>query len=174
MSSRITGKERDSETGLDYFGARYFSEAQGRFSSPDPKQFSKRTIENPQKWNKYAYVLNNPLALFGPDGQKELRVTIRAFIPDAKVKVPILGFIQKGDGRSFSTAPNVSSRAQATLSPSKRTRPKSAQPLVGKPSFSTSGSTLDVYGLFTASGNANVAGNVAMNTRLSDGWFHCP
>jgi RHS repeat-associated protein len=30
-----TGKERDAETGLDYFGARYFSGAQGRFSSPD-------------------------------------------------------------------------------------------------------------------------------------------
>ena len=63
-----TGKERDGETGLDYFGARYFSGAQGRFTGTDPKAFSKRTIENPQKWNKYAYVLNNPLALFDPDG----------------------------------------------------------------------------------------------------------
>jgi hypothetical protein len=32
----LTGKERDNETGLDYFGARYFSGAQGRFTSPDP------------------------------------------------------------------------------------------------------------------------------------------
>ena len=29
VSSRFTGKERDSETGLDYFGARYYSSAQG-------------------------------------------------------------------------------------------------------------------------------------------------
>ena len=50
-----TGKERDSESGLDYFGARYMSNAQGRFTSSDPKQFSKRTIANPQKWNKYAW-----------------------------------------------------------------------------------------------------------------------
>jgi RHS repeat-associated protein len=32
----FTGKERDAETGLDYFGARYFSGAQGRFTSQDP------------------------------------------------------------------------------------------------------------------------------------------
>ena len=34
--SRFTGRERDAETGLDYFGARYMSAAQGRFTSPDP------------------------------------------------------------------------------------------------------------------------------------------
>jgi RHS repeat-associated protein len=33
---KFTGKERDAETGLDYFGARYHSSAQGRFTSPDP------------------------------------------------------------------------------------------------------------------------------------------
>ena len=32
---RFTGKERDAETGLDYFGARYMSSAQGRWTSPD-------------------------------------------------------------------------------------------------------------------------------------------
>ncbi|MEO8660108.1 MAG: RHS repeat-associated core domain-containing protein, partial [Bryobacteraceae bacterium] len=35
----FTGKERDAETGLDYFGARYFSGAQGRFTTPDPIHF---------------------------------------------------------------------------------------------------------------------------------------
>ena len=48
---KFTGKERDAETGLDYFGARYMSSAQGRFTSADPKGFSMRTIGNPQKWN---------------------------------------------------------------------------------------------------------------------------
>jgi RHS repeat-associated protein len=32
---RFTGKERDAETGLDYFGARYMSSAQGRWTTPD-------------------------------------------------------------------------------------------------------------------------------------------
>jgi RHS repeat-associated protein len=36
LVGQFTGKERDAETGLDYFGARYFSSAQGRFTSPDP------------------------------------------------------------------------------------------------------------------------------------------
>jgi RHS repeat-associated protein len=70
---KFTGKERDAETGLDYFGARYFSAAQGRFTSPDPKAFHAGHIANPQKWNAYAYVLNNPLALIDPDGMEERR-----------------------------------------------------------------------------------------------------
>jgi RHS repeat-associated protein len=54
-----TGKERDSETGLDYFGARYYSGAQGRFSSPDAALIG-QAASNPQSWNLYAYVTNNP------------------------------------------------------------------------------------------------------------------
>jgi RHS repeat-associated protein len=70
----FTGKERDAETGLDYFGARYYSGAQGRFTSPDPKEYTQRTIEHPQKWNKYAYVRNNPLVMIDPDGQDDFYV----------------------------------------------------------------------------------------------------
>ena len=73
-NDKFTGKERDSETGLDFFGARYFSGAQGRFTSPDPKQFTLRTIAYPQKWNKYAYVQNNPLAMIDPDGEDDFYV----------------------------------------------------------------------------------------------------
>jgi RHS repeat-associated protein len=65
--SRCTGKERDSETGLDYFGARYMSSAQGRFTTPDPLMASARA-SNPQTWNRYAYTLNNPLRYVDPDG----------------------------------------------------------------------------------------------------------
>ena len=36
LASLFTGKERDAESGLDFFGARYVSGAQGRFTSPDP------------------------------------------------------------------------------------------------------------------------------------------
>ena len=35
-AAEFTGEERDAETGLDYFGARYFTGAQGRFTTPDP------------------------------------------------------------------------------------------------------------------------------------------
>src|SRR5512146_380582 len=66
-SSRITGKERDTETGLDYFGARYYGSVTGRFSSPDPLLVS-ATLADPQTWNRYAYVLNKPLKLVDPTG----------------------------------------------------------------------------------------------------------
>jgi RHS repeat-associated protein len=55
-----TGKERDAETGLDFFLARHFSGAQGRFLSPDePLLYA--DPDNPQSWNLYSYGLNSPL-----------------------------------------------------------------------------------------------------------------
>jgi RHS repeat-associated protein len=67
--SRFTGKERDAETGLDYFGARYFSGAQGRFTSTDPILFSATRLADSQRWNLYAYTRNNPLRYVDPDGR---------------------------------------------------------------------------------------------------------
>lgn len=62
---KFTGKERDSESGLDNFGARYNSSQYGRFMSPDPMG-GKRA--DPQTLNKYSYVRNNPLNLTDPTG----------------------------------------------------------------------------------------------------------
>jgi RHS repeat-associated protein len=61
-------KERDNETSLDYFGARYFSSVQGRFTSPD--DFLNDThVSDPQSWNLYVYVRNNPLRYIDPTGE---------------------------------------------------------------------------------------------------------
>jgi len=65
VRQKFTQKERDNETGLDYFGARYYASTQGRFTSADPMSGEPR---HPQSWNRYAYVLNNPLKLVDPDG----------------------------------------------------------------------------------------------------------
>jgi RHS repeat-associated protein len=65
---RYTGKERDAESGLDYFGARYYSSNMGRFSSPDPSGLASVNPANPQSWNLYSYVLNNPLINVDPTG----------------------------------------------------------------------------------------------------------
>jgi len=68
VRSRYTGKERDSESGLDNFGARYNSSNMGRFMSPDPVFISATRLTDPQSLNLYAYVRNNPLSLVDPTG----------------------------------------------------------------------------------------------------------
>ena len=67
LEHRYTGKERDSESGNDYFGARYYASSMGRFMSPDPLLNSGRP-DNPQSWNRYAYAFNNPLRVIDPTG----------------------------------------------------------------------------------------------------------
>jgi RHS repeat-associated protein len=61
----FTGKERDTETGNDYFGARYYGSGAGRFMSSDPANAG-ATPSDPQSWNAYSYGLNNPLSLTDP------------------------------------------------------------------------------------------------------------
>ena len=62
--------ERRRETGLDYFGARYFSGAQGRWTSPDLINLTWDRLGNPSNTlNKYVYAANNPLKYMDPDGQ---------------------------------------------------------------------------------------------------------
>ena len=71
-SCKFTGKERDSESGLDYFGARYYSSSMGRWMSPDwadkPEAVPYSDLWNPQSLNLYGYVNNNPLSQADPDG----------------------------------------------------------------------------------------------------------
>jgi RHS repeat-associated protein len=167
----FTGKERDAEdtlSGNDFFGARYYSSNMGRWMNPDPADLSLRHLANPQKWNKYAYVLNNPLALFDPNGQEELTIQLRAYIPQASQ----LGF--KGDDRGPTSSQGVSSRTSITLRV--ETDPsKAANPLLGTPVSSagqtqnllTGQATTQTVGLPTATVTRDANGNVLINIQQS-------
>jgi RHS repeat-associated protein len=69
---KFTSKERDSESGLDDFGARYYSSALGRFVSSDwsaiPVRVPYAELTNPQTLNLYTFVKNNPLHFTDPTG----------------------------------------------------------------------------------------------------------
>ena len=67
VRQKFTGKERDDETGMDYFDARYYGPTAGRFMSPDPL-LSSGTVYDPQTWNRYSYALNNALRYVDPTG----------------------------------------------------------------------------------------------------------
>jgi len=78
VNQKFTGKERDAETASsamqanDYFGARYYSSSQGRFTSPDwsalPQPVPYAELTDPQTLNLYGYVRNNPLTISDADG----------------------------------------------------------------------------------------------------------
>jgi RHS repeat-associated protein len=69
---KFTGKERDLESGLDYFGARYYSNALGRWLTPDwsakPAAVPYAVLGDPQSLNLYSYVGNIPTTGIDPDG----------------------------------------------------------------------------------------------------------
>ncbi len=75
IGSCCTGKERDAESGNDYFGARYYASSTGRWLSPDwsakeePVPYAK--MEDPQTLNLYGYLRNNPLGGVDADGHQE-------------------------------------------------------------------------------------------------------
>jgi len=112
----FTGKERDTESGNDYFGARYYASSMGRFLSPDwsvkvmPVPYAK--LDDPQSLNLYEYVLNNPLTHRDLDGHTcdSLWHCAQSFLNVVEVKVT--AGIQTGISGQWGVA---KAKAQATL-----------------------------------------------------------
>jgi len=122
----FTGKERDTESGNDYFEARYYSSAMGRFMSPDwaakeePVPYA--TFDDPQSLNLYSYVRNNPLTRVDADGhcpdacviEGGSAVLVGAAIVATGVAVGAAHYFSTPEGqRSWST---FSSSASASMS----------------------------------------------------------
>jgi RHS repeat-associated protein len=66
---KFTGKERDTESGLDNFGARFDASSLGRFMTLDPVIVARGRMVDPQQLNRYAYVRNNPVRWIDPTGE---------------------------------------------------------------------------------------------------------
>lgn len=77
---QFTGHERDlgtnSSDALDYMHARYYSAAVGRFLSVDPTLDVARAVKTPQAWNRYSYVLNDPVRLIDADGREDTEIEL--------------------------------------------------------------------------------------------------
>jgi RHS repeat-associated protein len=74
---QYTAKELEAATGLYYYGARYHNPTIGRFMSVDP---AGADPTDPQSWNRYAYVENNPLKYVDPDGEQAVVVDLHRFV----------------------------------------------------------------------------------------------
>lgn len=69
IRQKFTGYQRDNETNLDFAEARYYNDQNGRFTAVDPLLASGKSA-NPQTFNRYAYVSNNPLILTDSTGMQ--------------------------------------------------------------------------------------------------------
>jgi RHS repeat-associated protein len=75
-SLKFSGKEHDEESGLDYFGRRYYDKVQYRFISIDPICSRNSVCFDPQLLNLYSYSRDNPISYFDPDGAFPVLITI--------------------------------------------------------------------------------------------------
>ncbi|MGJ5813326.1 RHS repeat-associated core domain-containing protein [Paludibaculum fermentans] len=167
---KFTGKEPDSETGLDYFGARYFSGAQGRFTTPDPLMASARA-SNSQTWNRYAYALNNPLRYVDPDGMDVPQSCADDEKCKIKVKVNIIYDTRANKGKGLTPAQKEKAqkeqkRIEATLRKANVQVERTETPGAVTASGAISGSQDDALNIFVSdqklpSGVAGVSGTVA-------------
>jgi RHS repeat-associated protein len=129
LRQQFTGKERDSESGLDYFLARDYQSGHGRFTSVDPLLASAQA-GNPQTFNRYAYAGNNPLKFIDPSG-------MNYFVGGSGAGDPFIteyrtdGFEQSPEG----TTSQLDNESMMTYSPS----------ILGQAEAQTGGGTATVY-----------------------------
>ncbi|MGB9836961.1 MAG: RHS repeat-associated core domain-containing protein [Candidatus Saccharicenans sp.] len=76
-SIKFSGKEQDTESGLYYFGARYYDPTLYRFLSPDPVIPTDKALYNAQRWNLYGYCLGNPVNLGDINGFEPINILVQ-------------------------------------------------------------------------------------------------
>jgi len=95
---KFTGKKRDLETGLDYFGARYYSNGLGRWVSADwsatPVPVPYADFYDPQTLNLYQFVGGNPASKADPDGHDGATGTVE-LVADKAVSTMLKGVARR-------------------------------------------------------------------------------
>jgi RHS repeat-associated protein len=135
----FTNHEQTDFSGLIYMQGRFYLPQYHRFVSPDPGL--DQHPEDPQSWNRYAYVQNDPISKFDPDGQEQVDIRFRAFIPQPDM----LGF--RGDNRGFSVDPTASSRVSVDLRIETDPAINYGNPMIGEPKVTVSPTHLNLGGL---------------------------
>jgi RHS repeat-associated protein len=129
----FTGKERDTESGNDYFGARYYASSMGRYMSPDysdddndPDPVPYADLMDPQSLNLYSYAGNNPMSYFDEDGHQVAPAQICTPRWLCAITHFFEGLFRGGGGGSSSngdTGPSVRPPSNPNYTPQLHTRP---------------------------------------------------
>jgi RHS repeat-associated protein len=139
---KFTSKERDSESNLDMFGARYYGSSMGRFMTPDwnesPDTIPHGSLKRPQSLNLYAYVENTPISVADPDGHETCKDGSEA------------------SACVYATPPDIplNRRAQAVF---------------GNPIFKQASKTVNVFGGILVVGGGVVTGGIAFGALAGSG-----
>jgi len=99
IDNSFTGQNQDTTAGLYDFLYREHDPNQARWTSPDPAGLAAVDPSNPQSWNRYAYVLNNPLAFLDPSGLS--CITVSRILDDGTV---VNSIADDGDGAGCADA----------------------------------------------------------------------
>jgi RHS repeat-associated protein len=105
VRQKFTGHERDTETGLDYMQARYYSPDMGRFASIDPLNMKADRLTDPQRIPLYVYTRNNPLKYIDPDGKDlKFKEGIKKADADKIINALAERYMRQGGYDSINTA----------------------------------------------------------------------
>ncbi|MDQ1348280.1 MAG: hypothetical protein QG573_1654, partial [Acidobacteriota bacterium] len=123
---KFSGHERDLQStttntldDLDYMHARFHSPLTGRFLSTDPVLAVKRAMKRPQAWNRYAYVMGNPLKYVDPTGELPRPELLSALAAEWLIRTGdfLQGFVAGAQKESGAAAAGIPKAAQAAGSP---------------------------------------------------------
>ncbi len=104
VSRRFTGQVLDAESGLYYYNARYYDPELGRFIQADTEI---PDLSNPQSYNRYSYVLNNPLRYTDPSGHEGWEQTLNDLADSMMAASPVAGGVEKTTVTIVEDAPKV-------------------------------------------------------------------